>query len=588
MSAIFRSNMYSDDHFNYGFNFPYNDRPKRIITMKNYKGVLYGAIVYSVIIGLIYIALSVVGLMTRWCMIESKGSPLTYLLYLIYFRVASCEPGVDWDLLGITGGIPVPMPPETDAVFNTFIFLIVYLGLHAALVFTSLYALCGVNNSCLGRRSFPIFFVPWIIVWVAVIVLDVIATGYYIFDSIKLSSTDGLLEILQVSSGADIDELLRLFGELSSLYKVMPPIIMLLATSKIFVFIIINIVLVVAITRAGWAAATYHMYHDQTRRNYENTMANVNPAFEGMRDDVVAQKQHEKQMEYMSDQSSIHEVPSSSPRPSASAPPQENVESRYNDTSRVQGHVYPYHMSNSRNEKPKREAPQPPREIVEDDLQTTYKIKRPTTLVLPERPPSQQQQYQHQNSNQYHHNNESDREIDNRLSRYQETSGNAIRTVEPIKYDDVPTQQQSNTRVLVLPPISESRPNSLKPIPPPKPQHYNVNNNNQYNNNRFSAQPMPVGRESPVLYRPERSNSARVAPERTSSSVRAPDELRSQLPWSYFKPRDQAPKKAFDHLEENEDTPAVPVPDYTLHYGKKGRSNLGDSETDGNWSHSRY
>ncbi|KAL7048874.1 hypothetical protein ACKWTF_003512 [Chironomus riparius] len=575
----------SDNYFKYGFsNFTYNvDRPKRIITMKNYKGILYGAVAYSVIIGLIYVALSVVGLMTRWCMIESKGSPLTYMLYLIYFRVSSCEPGVDWSLLNINESVPVTMPDETDAVRETFIFLIVYLGLHSALVFTSLYALCGVNNSCLGRRSFPIFFAPWIIVWVSIIVLDVIATGYYIMDSIKLSSTDGVLSILQVSSGADIDEILRLFGKLSSLYKIMPPIFMLLATSKIFVFIIINIVWVVAITRAGWAASTYHMYHDQTRRNYENTMANVNPAFEGMRDDVVAQKQHEKQMEYISDQSSIHEVPSSSPRPLATAPPQENTESRYNDTSREQGHVYPYHMSNTRNEKQRREAPQPPDPTIEDEPQTSYKIKRPTTLVLPERPPSQQQQYQHQNSNQY----ESDREIDSRLSRYQETSGHAIKTVEPIKYDDIPEQQQSNTRVLVLPPISESRPHSLKPIPPPKPQNYN-NVNSNINNNRFSVQPMPASRESPVLYRPERSNSARVAPERTSSSARAPEELRSQLPWSYFKPRDATPKKAFDHLEENEDIPAVPVPDYTLHYGKKGRSNLGENESDGNWSHSRY
>lgn len=395
------------------------------------------------------------------------------------------------------------------------------------------------------------------------------------------------MSILEVEAGASFDAVQALFEQLSSLYKVMPPIIMLLAASKIFVFIIINIVLVIVVTRAGWAASTYHMYHDQTRRNYENTMANVNPAFEGMRDDVVAQKQHEKQMEYLSDQSSIHEVPSSSPNPTASAPPPENAESRYNDTARSQGHaVYPYHMP-ARNEKQRRQAPEPPKQTIDDNLETSYKIKRPTTLVLPERPPSQQQQYQHQNSIPYQQ-NESDREIDSRLSRYQETSGHAIKTIEPIKYDDIPEQQQSNTRVLVLPPISESRPHSLKPIPPPKPQHYNQNQNNN-NNHRFSAQPMPTARESPVLYRPERSNSSRVAPDRSSSNVRAPEELRSQLPWSYFKPRDETPKKAFDHLEENEDIPAVPVPDYTLHYGKKGRSNLGDNDgNDGNWSHSRY
>ena len=110
----------------------------------------------------------------------------------IQFIVSSCEPGVDWNLLNIESTQPVPMPDETDAVRATFIFLMVYLGLHAVLVLTSLYALCGVNNSCLGRRSFPIFFAPWIIFWVEVIVLDVLATGYYIMDSITLSVSIGI------------------------------------------------------------------------------------------------------------------------------------------------------------------------------------------------------------------------------------------------------------------------------------------------------------------------------------------------------------------------------------------------------------
>lgn len=116
---------------------------------------------------------------------------------------------MDWSLLNIESAEPVPLPDETDAVRVTFIILVVYLGLHAALILTSLYALCGVNNSCLGRRSFPIFFVPWIIVWVAVIVLDVIATGYYILDSIKLTvSIESFIVIISAFLIGDVDILL--------------------------------------------------------------------------------------------------------------------------------------------------------------------------------------------------------------------------------------------------------------------------------------------------------------------------------------------------------------------------------------------
>jgi hypothetical protein len=219
---------------------------------------------------------------------------------------------------------------------------------------------------------------------------------------------------------------------------------------------------------------------------------------------------------------------------------------------------------------------------VED--QSNYKIQRPNTLVIPDRPPSRQQQ-QHQQQN---YRIEPDREVDSRLSRYQESNGNVIKTVEPL--NDIPEQQQSNTRVRVLPPIeqvnrplNETKPQmnrshsemKQKPLPPPKPQM-----------NRYSMQ--PAGNESPVLYRPDKVSNAKV--DRNSSSIRAPDELRSQLPWSYFKPREDAPppRRAFNSLDENEESPRVPVPDYTLHYGRRERSKLGDSDGDGSWNHQRY
>lgn len=49
------------------------------------------------------------------------------------------------------------------------------------------------------------------------------------------------------------------------------------------------------------------------------------------------------------------------------------------------------------------------------------------------------------------------------------------------------------------------------------------------------------------------------------------EELRSQLPWSYFgAPKDVIkPKKSFVELRDDEDLPPVPVPDYTMNISRK-------------------
>lgn len=49
-----------------------------------------------------------------------------------------------------------------------------------------------------------------------------------------------------------------------------------------------------------------------------------------------------------------------------------------------------------------------------------------------------------------------------------------------------------------------------------------------------------------------------------------PDELRSQLPWSYFQDRDEMTRPQKQRSDEA-DLPPVPVPDYTLHFPKKER-----------------
>lgn len=108
---------------------------------------------------------------------------LTYL-YQPLFLVDDCKLAINWNALGIektTGG---NISGEQDAVHRTYIFTLAYLGLYAGLIFTSLYSLSGIRNSCCGRRSFVIFFVPWILVCTAIVIMDLLATTYYIMDSI--------------------------------------------------------------------------------------------------------------------------------------------------------------------------------------------------------------------------------------------------------------------------------------------------------------------------------------------------------------------------------------------------------------------
>lgn len=90
--------------------------------------------------------------------------------------------------------------------------------------------------------------------------------------------------------------------------------------------------------------------------------------------------------------------------------------------------------------------------------------------------------------------------------------------------------------------------------------------------------PKPI-RDSSISANPDNARPMSQAP----AAAAPPEELRGQLPWSYFKsPSDiSGPKRTFTHLREDEDLPAVPVPDYTLHFPRKDRPSANPSEDTG-------
>lgn len=307
------------------------------------------------------------------------------------------------------------------------------------------------------------------------------------------------------------------------------------------------------IIRAGWAASAYHKYVDETVRAYSNAaMAQTNGGYEDVVTDVLAKRQQERQMGYVNDRSSIHEL-----HP-ASAPPSENtVPDRYNDTSiqamsnrKIYSIVNPPITTNN-NDGNYRNQNDAPNAFYPSALAIKTRNNENANDALVPRKMSER----------------IDRDIEHRLSHFTQSNGEVVKTIEPLKdddYDEIAIRQQQQQPVFVLPPISQINRSSSdnRPQPPRVP-------------------PKPNNRRSMQNGEAERKLSG-VKVDRSGSAVHAPAELRGQLPWSYFNSRDDAPKKAFTELREDEDLPPVPVPDYTLHFPRSRRTNLNDSDGDGN------
>lgn len=366
------------------------------------------------------------------------------------------------------------------------------------------------------------------------------------------------------------------FDTIAPQWRFLPPIIMFLATSKCFIFLIMDIVIITLISRAGWAASNYHSYVEDTIRQYSSNMSRANPSFEDSQNDIAAKKQQTRQDEFMSSQAQTAENVSPKPEPITTI----ETPVRYNDTSRdnnIQAFVYPDRSAYSRNAQKQQE-------------EKPNSVQRPSSLALNSNLSDRQSVQQNSNHLQNGRSNArdyngyegNDDELEDRLSRFSTSNGNVVRTLEPLKTSEsMHEKHQQQTRVRVLPMVAEinrhssevnRNPNEVKQRPkvPPKPQ----------NVNRISQQPSFVDERR--YDRPESRNSAAKV-DRTSS-MNAPEELRGQLPWSYFKPRDDVPKRAFTELKEDEELPSVPVPDYTLHFPKTKRINLSDSDGENSWS----
>jgi hypothetical protein len=359
---------------------------------------------------------------------------------------------------------------------------------------------------------------------------------------------------------------------------------MTLVTSKVFIFFIVDIIFVILITKAGWSASTYHKYVDT---NYQRNISQTNPGFEASENNLSDTKRQENGISVATAQS---------------------PEIRYRDTSKSSSSSKVFNYSDLTDE---------PRK----DQKVQKFIPRPSTLAIA---------YSERSTSK---NKNSEREIESRMSHYEATTASTssndkvrvipLRDKSPIRdYDkeideifentinspnerpkslekpweeDIPDKQKQQIKVRVLPSVFDDKRNSVDsnkqrgPKVPPKPNRVSmppwiVEQELQNQREQQENQNVPKG----ILRNESRLSYQNNQPVDRSSSVK--EELRGQLPWSYFKARDDVPnkKKAFNELTEDEDLPPVPVPDYTLHFSKSKRATISESDGEGGGTFNRY
>jgi len=125
-----------------------------------------------------------------------------------------------------------------------------YLILSILLVTTCVAAFVGIRRKGKSRHMiFWLHFVPFIIILAAIIVLSLIASGFYDSDYCTSRSVEGLMRILEIGN---VTLMLPLLLLVSQSTRTMPSIIMLSITSMGIIFLIPLIVIVFTFPMIAW------------------------------------------------------------------------------------------------------------------------------------------------------------------------------------------------------------------------------------------------------------------------------------------------------------------------------------------------
>ncbi|XP_066995729.2 uncharacterized protein [Anabrus simplex] len=186
----------------------------------------------SLVQGVIWIALSIVGLLLHRCKIDvSINGSVSYLIYLVYFFITT---------------FPIPI---------------------------------------VQRKKFYFVF-GWICTTICILVLDVVGASLYGFDFIKTSSADGLLRLLGVEGLSD--DWKTYMPTRYYEYHAVPTAVLMLVASRFFpIFWIIDLILLIKVVRFARQQGL------QNREGYGTvTRLSSNPLYRRSRWQDEAAKQH--------------------------------------------------------------------------------------------------------------------------------------------------------------------------------------------------------------------------------------------------------------------------------------------------------
>ena len=119
---------------------------------------------------------------------------------------------------------------------------------------TILILLAGLRRTGKSRHLvFTFYFAPFIIFFVAIVVMELMTSGFYLFDYFYNLSINGLIRILEIENSEEIRPILE---RISLSTRSVPSMIMFAAVSKFVLLLILNIILVFIFPRAAWQVCT--------------------------------------------------------------------------------------------------------------------------------------------------------------------------------------------------------------------------------------------------------------------------------------------------------------------------------------------
>lgn len=97
--------------------------------------------------------------------------------------------------------------------------------------------------------TFWLYFVPFIIIWALLIMIDLLASGFYLVEYFIVFSVDGLMRLMEIENMVSIRPVLE---QIPFATRTLPSMIMFAAASKCLLFFAISVVILVVFPKAAW------------------------------------------------------------------------------------------------------------------------------------------------------------------------------------------------------------------------------------------------------------------------------------------------------------------------------------------------